>query len=1071
MKIKRIHQLIFVSIFILLIVITLIGIKTYNTDAKDIIAKKMDNNTISTEIENKYKVTMENYSDGEIVKDTRSTNGNVCVQFQLKEGQYYRLYYGYQSGENNSFGITGDTTTGCSTGLCRNKTECTDPNNDSTCKNENFMRITEQGYDTTAPDKRLGWAYTDCNENGQSCAVPNNTSLREVCISNLDTSKDIDFFITIQGFKDNAAQVPEYYEQFDFNITSNENNIVAYDFANPHLQICNSYKNKLDQTGRNALEQSIPYCFSDRVSYQMDESDLVNMLESFIRYYNDKNKKLTANIPTQAYDLNKHNEKPTTKRNLQCDPFKDTNENTYSYSETEQFKISDKTKNYYKENQEAVNTKVACESICTEVLTVKYGPPKAVKAGSCFESEVIIKSSVECDSKVNFPPPTTPKKSEVKIPNPVCKHGGIWAGQAGPSDEFDQCIQDCDGGEYSQKCIDKCYDNTEDISNNKSSINDVTLSFNSTNKTKNNILQVANSSCPNPKDYSDINKLVDAVWNYMHEDGNLKLHGKFTKNPVKWNAETNCRWDKYSPWYFLNKDRTSRTVKSDMTVRNKFKTQCWGIDCYGYYPDSYGFKRQGTNGGCSESCRYSGYNDTTFNNTTNVSDADYTTALKNYNDTISKCKTNSTCTNTTSSFTISVANENNKSGVNNPTSTNGKIVQICGSNDNLDSNQFKSTSCFSWKSSINYNNKLGSPSGNLNMLKDLDSQCSGSDNRKDHYYTHISFPGDWIKNKGGTVTHTEPKDITFYKKHDNQYCIDRDFGNINADWWTWSEKYGKDESMKKIVNKNSLFYNILDTISNFGYFKWNFDVSCFFAAKDNPGKCIQGESNCPDTDTCPPTGDCGKVRIDEFKTRAASLNNLFVSPNKKMSLQYNNKNKKEGMFKVADSTINNNLHADRITGYNWSNLATNLSILNYTIAPPAAIAMIQDMGDDVYKRDEELDYSISLTPTQMRRIRDYNKTTDSYLSGGQTAYNSNQNLMTNSKDYQEIDGVLFYKSSFIRSAYFATLNHKPARYGCNNLKNGVCNKDYNGYARQPEVIPGMFNNKGQNVLSSQRAFR
>lgn len=1084
MKIAKKHKTILLaSIFIITITTSLVVFKTHSASAKNIIPKKMEDRNfggLTASIEDDYKVTMKN------IKDTRKENGTVCTQIELQPGKYYQLYYGYAT-DNTTQGLTEDVSD-CSFGLCRSTTECSDPNDEKTCQNYDFLKVEHRYIDKDGI--RFGWAYSGCEEDqtiiskGSSrlCTVQENNKTREVCISGLDPSNNIDFYLTIQGYASWLTSAePEYYKQLDFSLSSLDENIISYDFANPHMQICNYYKNKLDAAGKKELEKSIPYCFSDRVSYKMAESDLTSMLENFIKYYNDKNVDLKANIPVNSYNLNDHNEKPNTKKTLKCDPFKEINENTYVYSETNQFKIKEETKKYYTDNQEKVNSNVACESICTEVLTVKYGPPKAVKAGQCFESEVIVKSSIECKSKVNFPPPTPPKKSETKIPYPVCQHGGIWTGQAGPSEAFDQCVKSCDGGEYSQKCIDKCYNETENIENIESSIEGVNFSLDQNITKQSNVLKIANKRCPNPANYSNINDLVNAVWDYMHEDGNIKLHGKFIKDSegIKWKANNqSCRWDNYAPWYFLTQTRTRRTVSSDINVRAKYGTWCWSNgrarDCYGYSPDSWGFKRQVTAGGCGETCHYKGYDASTFNESTNVSDTDYTKALKDYNDTVDKCTTSSSCKNTTSRFTISFANDSNKKGTSNPNGTSGKIVQICDSNDNTDSSRFKSSSCFKWNSSINYNNKVANASGNLNMIKDLDSQCAGNDNKKDHYYTRISFPGDWVKNKGGKVTHTEPKDITFYKKHDNQYCLDRDFGNINVSWWNWSELYAKDPNKKNIVDQNSLFYNILNTISDFGYFGWNFDVSCFFAVQNNPG--VPDENPPDDSSTtndfpeCPKEG-CGNVYIDEFATRATSLDNLFVSTKQNMALQYINKKEKNSILKLADdNTTNKKLHASRTTGYNWSNKATDLSISNYTIAPPAAIAMIQDMGDQVYSKDEELDYSITITPAQIKNIRSYNKKADSYLAGGRVAYNNSQELI-NSADYEIVDGIIFYKSSFLKDSSYTSTEHKPSGYGCNNLKNGVCNKDYNGYAKQSEFIPGIFNQKGENVLSSQKAFK
>ena len=74
----------------------------------------------------------------------------------------------------------------------------------------------------------------------------------------------------------------------------------------------------------------------------------------------------------------------------------------------------------------------------------------------CFEYKVRVTSRVSCNMT------TEPSKeyceNSVCTPHPDCWHsGGSILTQAGPSEEFNSCIQSCDGGLYSKSCSTKCY--------------------------------------------------------------------------------------------------------------------------------------------------------------------------------------------------------------------------------------------------------------------------------------------------------------------------------------------------------------------------------------------------------------------------------------------------------------------------------------------------------------------------------------------------------------------------------------------------------------------------------------
>ena len=50
-----------------------------------------------------------------------------------------------------------------------------------------------------------------------------------------------------------------------------------------------------------------------------------------------------------------------------------------------------------------------------------------------------------------------PQHEEVCTPTPICNEVSGFENQGGPTEEYDACIQSCDGGKYSQACSNKCY--------------------------------------------------------------------------------------------------------------------------------------------------------------------------------------------------------------------------------------------------------------------------------------------------------------------------------------------------------------------------------------------------------------------------------------------------------------------------------------------------------------------------------------------------------------------------------------------------------------------------------------
>lgn len=1090
---KKQKKVLIISCFaVFALVISVMTYKGVFADiVKDIKPKKLANENEAAEKHDKYGSEIVVNSNGMEYTDNRPNvsggSGDVCFEFDLKPGYYYELYYGY-----NAYSDTDNVSSGVENSSCSSdsKFNCI---NDSIIVSNNYYPM------LSGVSKRFGWRSVDCTAlKGMDCRVQENDTKRNFCVT-LSSDQEVDLYFSLavsDWYEDDygnkympylALGRSIYWQQWTFNIPPKLSTVIVREFDNPYKELCNSYISQVSGTDLTELQAAVPYCFQDKVSFDIGYDNLENTLNNFMRYLNTKNVSLEFETSPNVLAV----DSTTISSVLKCDPFASSNSNSYSYTKSEKYSINDNTYNYYINNGQSISSKVACESICQEVVTVTYGPPVAVNAGSCFESEVTVKSNVECKSKVNFAPPKSPTVTSMKIPSIYCGSNnngwGIYESQAGPSDDFDSCVNQCDNGEYSQACIDSCYSRVYGDSTDESdsfvlgdlSNNSLALSYE--NKAGFSIRRLANDSCPVAGNYSDLNSLVNAVYNYMYdENGLLRWRGHFYRdssnsNKVRWAGDAGCHWNQYAPYYYRNAKVLRRTVGSDTTSWNAGIWSAYSYDNHVYKPDTWGFKRQVDSGGCNQYCYYYNYDNSSFGKPMEVSNDEFDAALDDYNDVVTQCKTSTICDENLAKFTISVANDNNPDGSSyeNPDGSSGKVIQACDNSSSPGDGQFKSSSCFSWYA--DHNQLTGAVSGDTLIFKDLDSYCRMKDESKDDYFTKVSFPGTWENNKNSTYVYKEPEEEIFYKKHENQYCLSRGFGNINSAWWNWKQFADTDDQELKAeaqskVDVNSIFYNVLTNINDFGKYKWNFDVACFFATKKNPNVCGPSDPNYPTckpktTEDCPEdnpccNSSCGEVELDNFKSRAASLKNLFVGANIEGVDLTLSKFKNTSLIRLEDSNNNddNYLRATRLTRYNWDYKATDLSLTDYAVAPTAAIAMIQNMGDDVYSKEEELDYSITITPVQMRAIRNYSSdTTEDKYASSYTNWTGTFTKDTN-------NGINFYKSALLRDTTYVTTNKLPNGVGCNNLISGGCNLDYSGYARNAEYIPGI-------IFSNQKAFK
>ena len=113
--------------------------------------------------------------------------------------------------------------------------------------------------------------------------------------------------------------------------------------------------------------------------------------------------------------------------------------------------------------------------------------------------------------------------------------------------------------------------------------------------------------------------------------------------------------------------------------------------------------------------------------------------------------------------------------------------------------------------------------------------------------------GTWVNNKTGQTVHSiEPGHEDFYTYVGNEYCTKLNSVPVNTAWYDWKVNQNGDSSVltddEKNAIKDSLEMNINGSIENYGYFGWDFDVSCFYAIGEPDSECSASDPNFPNCD-------------------------------------------------------------------------------------------------------------------------------------------------------------------------------------------------------------------------------
>lgn len=662
---------------------------------------------------------------------------------------------------------------------------------------------------------------------------------------------------------------------------------------------------------------------------------------------------------------------------LKCKPeiknYTDNSDNYYRSDNTSYYYASQTTNTgsvQYEYNYAPGNTKkvtqTACKRTCEEAVKVEYGMPVASKAGLCFEYTVKVTSYVTCQTTDVADPPQDPSGTNYCNPAPKCiSESGVLRKkpQAGPTDDFDDCINTCDGGKYSEKCSLKCYKQVYGI--------DLAKKLN-LNYEDNMMQKMASTIDTGSYSVADCLKNAEAAG----ETGCYSKNGSTIKWHSIYNTSRQISYDKRAlgRWYLVAEKNSGYNLSNISTSCNSSNSKCYVVDGNGFYRRNY------ESGLCTDICSWQ--NNCGSESYLNSFDAqtDYENNIAEYEKAMLACEAAASCSTSTAEFVIK-ASYNKKDGnivkeVQEvfPTSPPETLRSNAGDNPSFKSN----TPILDWNG------------------------CYRDENAKNTYMTEWGFPGTWIHNKTGEISYKGNPGEGYYFES-GKFCTPLNALSVNTKWWEYAE------TNCLTATPTPEQWNIEASTENFGYFGWNFKISCFYALRNEVcntkiNGCCSTDVSCKPGDPaskCDPvcnTPDCPtedkEPTVINYRIRSIDLENPFP---------YSGTGVTENKRKI---------------GFNWTSAAKNTKNSGYTSDPEALITAIENSADTIY--NQEPDYSFELTPENLKRIRKYNNDKD------YTKYGKDSESNTILKN-----GINAYKSDFIRNSEYVT-NRKTGTIGVNN---------------------------------------
>ena len=722
----------------------------------------------------------------------------------------------------------------------------------------------------------------------------------------------------------------------------------------------------------------------------------------------------------------------------------------YFYAKNKQTKTAPVYTYNYAPGDVQTETGDACKIECEETVEAEYGPPVATKAGLCFEYKVKVTSRVSC--KI-IQPPGLPKYvtiddsagggGKIKVSAPVCTPapscmdsggGGSWSGlpEGGPNEEFDACVQTCDGGKYTDKCSKKCY---KKVYGSISNATRTSLAFADA---------VAEKlvSASDPSVTSCIERTAEFGGSSMNDGTST---GKY-KGCYYWDDGGSINWagtiinsngrNHYAPgrWYSFgdrHKNLSEYRVYADDAVK-------------GFYRHDYG-------GGahCDDICFWTGCNKGQYLND-GQAEHDAEENMKDYQKALEECLNAASCTETTADFSIFAEYDT----VNYDGKAAGNYTKVyfpyTDGSDNPEKLTAGGRAC----------NASQSLSENTTILQYGGCYATGQCKPYVWYMSEWTFPGSWINNKTAEVSF-EPKD-TGWQKADKKFCTPLNAADVNEKWWNYYykktlvdqeetsvERDGykkeclKEEYTNSIENVTDVSkddierWNIQGSTKGFGYFGWNIDMNCFYAINSVPAASTDSDKETVSKD------DSCKVDQTNYRMRSVDLEDLFPAQDGKTVASPSETGREQG-FNWTDYakpggtdgvtsrtvTISNSSGGSGVavggssgaTGGSGggSTPVTSYSVKAspYVIEPEKYIEQVQTLKNSVYEGEDYLDYYFYLTPSIMQKLKKEGKDFNDFKS-----------------DTHQ-DTIIYYQSDVIRNTNFDVVHYpNTSVLSCNNIRN------------------------------------
>ena len=750
--------------------------------------------------------------------------------------------------------------------------------------------------------------------------------------------------------------------------------------------ICSTYRNEAASLGADGLsfyKQSIPDCWQQYVIFNYSQTELQEKIDNIRNLWKAYNDQSALNSPDFLTEFNRVKGNAEKGGNVISNPSSKTlclncnyefvKTGTGAIKEYTNTKYGEKVssteyylnKDYYYHkapteidtlkytyNYAVGNTVVkehnACKTTCEESVKVEYGPPVASKAGLCFEYKVKVTSYVKCNAEFVAPQPEQPSSACTPAPKCVSLSGTErYKPQAGPTDEFDTCVQSCDGGKYTEKCSLKCYKQVYGELPIKLAL-DYETAY-AQRLADNSSYSIAKCLKDNTGYYGCYGRSTSKInWyaliNYQNEAGEIDE----SKPVIHYNSKLGLgRW-------YLDRSKKGSNYNTGGYDISGIKDTCSSGFCGSYVADDNGFYRANHGGSlCTDNCiwQMSSCGANEYLNPGSIA-ADYKANKKIYDDHAQTCVASTKCETHQATFTISLkydtADKNDTTTVQRVdfpfTSNSASIVN--------DMDKEPATKAVLTPTEKHNDSIIISKDG-----------CYANKSSGKIYMSEWGFPGTYIHNKTGEISYINPETEGWYYDA-NKFCMPLDAESVNVKWWEWyklgnhcySSTAIKEELEPNSCNqsataaekakKSSNGYNIIAQTRAFGKYQWNFDVKCFYALRN---------------EICDITADkcCGS----STKETNGTMNYTFRTIDN------------ENMFPNAKD-INVIDQTKRDIGFNWTDKAKTLKNEHYIIDPVTLREQIKQKAQTLYTDSDNLDYQFYLTPSALAKIRSYNNNSD-----------------------------------------------------------------------------------------------